>query len=382
MATKKVLIAHQSTIPHYRVDFYNELEAARPSSWSFEVVFDLSELKKKRFFEETVDINQFTFPILDVRTFSIKFSEKVFNYQNFWRRAAKYDLIVVGSALSNLTYPLCRIHQLTGSRFAIWGHGRDHSVVKPQGFKYLLEKLRSGLAYSADAFFAYTPNVKIYLESRGVSPKNIFVLNNTIDILKQRSFFYKLHPYKTLIKQELALQGKKVLLFIGRFTKNKRISFLLEAFAILAEKNPDFHLILVGNGSQAYQNKELRQVTFLEGITDVNRLALLYVASDAFTFPGDVGLGPLQALCYDLPVITMDSPTHMPEFSYLSSRNAIILPVSSTPAAYAQAISELFNNTDHFHQLKSDIWESINHLTIKQMARNFITGVNMILSLQ
>lgn len=69
----------------------------------------------------------------------------------------------------------------------------------------------------------------------------------------------------------------------------------------------------------------------------MNILAPLYAASDVFTFPGDVGLGPLQALCYDLPVITLESPTHMPEIIYLNKSNSIILPnrISLGPGAAA-----------------------------------------------
>ena len=41
---KKVMIAHQSTIPHYRVPFYNMLNKMRPIDWQFEVVFDPNDI--------------------------------------------------------------------------------------------------------------------------------------------------------------------------------------------------------------------------------------------------------------------------------------------------------------------------------------------------
>jgi glycosyltransferase involved in cell wall biosynthesis len=376
---KKVLIAHQSTIPHYRVDFYNALEANRPKSWVFEVVFDSSELQEKRFFEEEVDLTKFSFPTVDTRTFSFKFGEKVFNLQSFFIRASKYDLIIVGSALSNLTYPLCRLHQLTGKKYGIWGHGKDRTVAKPSKFKKLLEVFRTGLAKSTDGFFAYTSDIKSYLENRGVDPDKIFVLNNTIDILKQRAFFEKYLPEKNKIKKDLGLDDKKILLYVGRFTKNKRIEYLLKAFNSLIKIDPNYHLIAIGSGSGRYKADAPSQITFFEAITDLNKLAPMYVAADVFTFPGDVGLGPLQALCYDLPVITLDSPTHMPEIIYLNEKNALILPRETTPEDYAMQIHQILNNPITLNYLKAGIWESINHLTIDQMAKNFIAGVNSIL---
>ena len=36
----KILIAHQSAIPHYRVDFYNKLKNNINSKYEFDVVFD------------------------------------------------------------------------------------------------------------------------------------------------------------------------------------------------------------------------------------------------------------------------------------------------------------------------------------------------------
>ncbi len=245
----------------------------------------------------------------------------------------------------------------------------------------MLEVFRSGRSRSADGFFAYTSDIKTYLESRGVESEKIFVLNNTIDILKQRSFYEKLYPDREILKDKMGLHGKKVLLFVGRFTKNKRIDFLLKAFNHLITTGSDYHLIMIGSGGEEYKHNAPPNITFYDAITDVNKLAPLYVVSDVFTFPGDVGLGPLQALCYDLPVITLDSPTHMPEIIYLNKDNAVILPFASAPEDYARAIQKLFSNPDELRTFKLNIWTSIQHLTIEQMAKNFIAGVNTIFNL-
>ena len=376
---KKVLIAHQSTIPHYRIDFYNALEAQRPDSWTFKVVFDPGELQKKLFFKEDINTESFNFPILNTKTYAIKVGEKVFNLQTFFKKAPDFDLIIVGSALSNITYPLCLLFKPAQQKYAVWGHGKDRTVSKPSRFKKMLEVFRSGRSKSADGFFAYTEDIKTYLESKGVAPEKIFVLNNTIDILKQRSMYEKLFPDKEQFKHKMSLSDKKVLLFVGRFTKNKRIDFLLEAFNHLSGFATDYHLLMVGSGSEKYRLEAPSNITFYDAMTDINALAPVYVASDIFAFPGDVGLGPLQALCYDLPVITLVSPTHMPEIIYLNNTNSVILPFSTTPYQYAEAIHKIFSNPGELANLKSKIWSSINHLTVEQMAKNFVTGVNTIL---
>jgi len=376
---KRVLIAHQSTISHYRVSFYNALERLRPDWWSFDVVFDPSEVKSRRIYQETPDIHQFNFPILETRTFFVRIAGKKIAAQTFWPKAAKYDLVIVEYVVFNLVYPLCQLYQLTGTRFAYWGHDRDRSVKRPSLPKRLLERLKVLSASKADGFFAYTPGVKASLTRQGVSPQKVFVVNNTIDIKKQRDVFNQFRSKRETIRKELGLQGKKVLLFVGRVTKRRRIDCLLEAFSLLQERDPSFYLLLVGSGGESYRDERLENVSWLGPIVDLERLGPIYVASDLFAFPGDVGLGPLQALCYDLPVVTIESKTHGPEIEYLSPANSVILPPSTTPKDYAQAIAELFDAPDRLKSLRENIWSSIEHLTIERMVQNFITGVNSIL---
>ena len=140
-------------------------------------------------------------------------------------------------------------------------------------------------------------------------------------------------------------------------------------------------MLLVGSGGESYRNDELSNISWLNSIVDLEKLGPIYVASDIFVFPGAVGLGPLQAFCYDLPVITIDSAHHKPEFDYLSSMNSLVLDSSTTSEEYAQVILDLFNDRDRLNKLRSGAWSSIQHLTIEQMTQNFINGINTILDI-
>ncbi|MCP4361145.1 MAG: glycosyltransferase family 4 protein [Chloroflexi bacterium] len=378
---QKVLFAHQSTIPHYRVPFYNALERLRPQSWYFDVVYDHAELDSPLFFQEPLNFNYIQFPLVDVNTLSWRVAGKRISYQTFWRKAAAYDLVIVENALNNLAYPLSQLHQVMGTKVAYWGHGWDHSVVDGSLLKTLSEKVKLLLARKADGFFAYTSGVETFLKQKGLSPHCIFVVNNTIDINKQRCLFEKWREKRTTIRERFHLEDKKTLLFVGRLTQNKRIDFMLEAFSVLTNKSPEYHLLLVGSGSEGYHIKNRPNVTRLGSIIDPDKLAEIYVASDLFTFPGSVGLGPLQALCYDLPVVTVDSPVQMPEIEYLNQENSILLPMTTSPEQYAHSILQLFDNQEQYRTIRSSIWPSIRHLTIEQMAQNFIQGINAILAL-
>ena len=382
---KKVLIAHQleygASIPHYRIPFYNAIEKLKPDSWCFDVVFDPLDLKGRQSSREQLDPDQFKFPILEVNTMAFNIAGKTLNYQTFWRKASQYDLVIVGQVLNILTYPLCQLHQLTGTKFAYWGHGKHQTLEKPSFYKRLSERLKTKLAQKGDGFFAYTAGVKSYVTKQGLSADRVFVLNNTVDIKAQRNAFDQWRGKRDKIRRSLELHKKKVLLFVGRFSKDKRLDFLLEAFSIMQKEDASFHLLLVGSGGESYLNKYQTNITYFGSITNLDKLAPIYVAADIFTFPGLVGLGPLQALCYDLPIITIQSLFHKPEIEYLSPTNSIILASDTTPEDYAQTIINLFGDAERLQKLKARTWHSIKHLTIEQMAQNFIQGVNTLLYL-
>jgi glycosyltransferase involved in cell wall biosynthesis len=378
---KKILIARDSTIPHYRVPFYNALEKLRPKTWEFRVVFDSSDVKNKKFFNEELDINEFFFPILESKTYSLNISSKRITYQSFLRSLSNVDLIIVENAVYNITYPIAHLTKHRGVRFAYWGIGRDMNVIKPSLPKWIIEKFKLLLVRKADGFFAYTTGVKSFLVDQGVCPDKIFVLNNTIDILHQRSFYNQYQAEKDRIKFQLGLQGCKVLLFVGRLTMDKKVDFLLKSFSILEDKDPNFRLIVVGSGDKSYLDDSSDRVLYMGPITDLDKLAPVYVASDVFAFPSGVGLGPLQAFCYDLPVITIQTPLVGPEVEYLNPLNSIILPEETTAEEYADGIMTLFANRSNLDNLRASTWQSIKYLTIDQMAINFINGVNRILEL-
>lgn len=374
---KKVLIAHQSTIPFYRVPFFNALEARRPDQWDFKVVDDFNE---KVFLPGIKrDISSYQFKTLEVSTRILSISGKSVTYQKFWKQAADFDLIIVEHALNNLMYPLCQLHQVFGKKFAFWGHGRDRNASQPSIPKRLAEKFKIFQAGLANGFFAYTDGVKQYLMNHGLSENKIYVVNNTIDILEQRQNFGKWLPERESRRDAMGLSGKKVLLFVGRPRSDKRIDFLLESFAILREIDPAYHLILVGSGSEAFQSQATKGVTFFGPLVDLDQLGPIYVVSDVYVIAAAVGLGPLQALCYDLPIVTIHADNHGPEFEYLSNDNSLILPREANAQRFAQAIHHLLSDSQQLLALKSKTWSSVQHLTIENMADRFIEGINQIL---
>jgi glycosyltransferase involved in cell wall biosynthesis len=381
MSVKKVLIAHQSTIPHYRVPFYHAVERLRPHWWEFSVIYDAAEAR--RTFYMVPEAQQFAFTVKPTHTIPLCLGSKRLSVQTFPLRAWPYDLIVVGSALYNLSYPLSYLWRLGGKAVAYWGHGRDSALEQPTGLQGLEEKAKIWLAARADGFFAYTKGVGDFLRRHGVDENKIFTLDNTIDIEEQRQHFERLISQREKLRTALHVHDKKVLLFVGRLNKRKGLDFLTETLVVLRQRNPAYRLVIIGGGDaalvSAMQERCGTDAISYHGVVEERDIGQFYIISDLYVFPGAVGLGPLQALCFDLTPAVIDSPIHNPEYEYLNATNAVILPCHTPPSDFARAIDQHLANQSKWQCLRAQAWPSIKHLTIENMAKNFIHGINTIL---
>jgi glycosyltransferase involved in cell wall biosynthesis len=375
----RVLIAHQSGIPHYRVPFYTALERQSRPGLTFDVAWDPSQP-----FMPGLPVGenpaQLPFSTVQTRTFSARFLGRTIRVQDFLLHTRGYDLVVVEHALNNLSYPLSHVLQLGGMTLVYWGHGRDIRANPASATKWAAEALKLRLARLADGYFAYTDGVKAYLVHRGLPEARIHVLNNTIDILTERELWARFRPERSRIRAEMGLEDKRVLVFVGRFRRGKRLGFLRRAFQSLRRMDPSCCLLLVGEGDYPAGLDTQEEVRMMGPILEPERLARILVAGDAYVIAGDVGLGPLQAMCYDLPVVAIQGSTHGPEFEYLTADNAIVLPHSVDAEAFAWSVHDLLEDPARLDAMSKSIWPSIAHLTVENMADRFITGVETTLA--
>lgn len=104
---------------------------------------------------------------------------------------------------------------------------------------------------------------------------------------------------------------RQVLLYVGRLNPDKNVRRLLEAFALLQEKEPRrFHLAVVGDGMlrHALQNlqEETGAVSWIPYCSSATELADIYRAADLFVHPGvkeTFGLVTLESQACGTPVV-------------------------------------------------------------------------------
>lgn len=111
------------------------------------------------------------------------------------------------------------------------------------------------------------------------------------------------------LKKQLGVEGKKIVLFVGRIVKEKNIDVLEDAMNLLHERN-DFVLVIAGGGPylEYYQNR-MKNTIFL-GHIETTKLAEVYSSSDIFVFPSvteSFGNVILEAMASGLPPVVAKS---------------------------------------------------------------------------
>jgi glycosyltransferase involved in cell wall biosynthesis len=141
-------------------------------------------------------------------------------------------------------------------------------------------------------------------------------------------------------------------IYVGRFAPAKKVSLLLEAFALASRSEPGIRLILVGGGVQETQLRELAKnlglsdnVDFPGWIDDLDVLTPYYSRSFCSASPGFAGLGLTQSLGFGIPMVVADKEPHSPEIE-LEASGGVTYFQSDSPDALAKESLSLWEERD------------------------------------
>lgn len=165
----------------------------------------------------------------------------------------------------------------------------SHSTTNKVEWKKNLLKnlLRPFAKIYATEYFACTEHAGRWLfGNKSFDDGKVYLCNNAIDTTKFL-FNEKIRKKK---RRELNIDDDILVIgHIGRFVKQKNHEFLMEIFSEVHKKNPNTHLILVGQGPLEERVKEkakslnlLDSIDFLGQRDDVNEI---YQAFDIFVLP-------------------------------------------------------------------------------------------------
>ncbi len=259
------------------------------------------------------------------------------------RSLGKYDIFVGGSwdtptdVFETLLYFF--ILKLKRKPFILWREDWDWNV---KNNKRKLAKFLAGfLSRHADAVLVPGTKQREFFTGLGVSPDEIFIMPNVSNLASNKDDYSNSEE----ILQELTLENKKIILFVGRLIKLKGVKYLIKAFQKLNEKMEGTALIIVGDGEcrgdleELTRNLKLEDEVYFQGNVDNNLLGAYYLLSNVFVLPSitthHADACPLvvnEAMYFGKPVITSDAvgTTFMIE----DGVNGFVVPERDSEALY------------------------------------------------
>ena len=274
------------------------------------------------------------------------------------------------------------IARLRGIPFVLWT-GVWTTIQTP--FHRLAFPLTRWIYRHADAIAVYGEHVRHYLVEQGVQREKIFVAAHAVD-----NALYSNAPApieKARLMAELSLEGKKVVLYLGRLEEIKGLDYLLKAFARLSLD--DAVLVLAGDGS-LYKNLEAsaRELDILSNTRFVGYVSpedarLYYAIANVFVLPSITmpsgketwGLVVNEAMNQGLPVIATGAVGAAAGGLVQSGVNGFVVPERDS-VALAQAIERVLTDSSLREEMAQNARRIIAGWDNEQMVKGFKQAID------
>ncbi|EJR65189.1 hypothetical protein IIO_01373 [Bacillus cereus VD115] len=194
----------------------------------------------------------------------------------------------------------------------------SHSNNWPMGSgikgKVLLSFLRTIIAYAGTNYCACSVESARFLFSKNIDNSKVKIMKNAIDT---NQFVNANIQDSNKVRDEFDIPVEKnVIGHIGRFSESKNHKFILKVFNEVLKYNPNFMLVLVGDGplqdTIELESKRLgiyEKVRFLGVRKDIPRIIRMF---DVFLFPSlfeGFGIVALEAQCAGVPCVVANTIT-------------------------------------------------------------------------
>ena len=366
---KKVLILYKF-LPQYRVEFFDML---RNELFKHNIELNLVYGKNKNANALKNDEEDLAWGHY-VPNKIIRIGKNELLWQPVFKYLKGHDLVIVEQANSLLiNYYLMAVRHLGHFKLAMWGHGRnmqDQISSLKNRYKYLFIR-------SCDWWFAYTDGVKNTLISHHYPAEKITIVQNAINTALLRKQYREVTQDEVdALKKDLGIQSNNIGIYCGGMYSDKRLAFIVEVIEKVKIEIPDFHMIFLGSGVDAYkaaQAAEKHSWIHYPGPKFGKERVKYFKLASIQIMPGAVGLGILDSFALETPIVTTCHPCHGPEIGYLENNiNGII--TNDDFDEYVDAVIDVLK-TKQYEQLIIGCRVSAGVYTIEKMVSNFTSGV-------
>lgn len=221
---------------------------------------------------------------------------------------------------------------------------------------------RSVLKY-LDAHTAVSDAAASYV--RTLTDEPITIVPNGIDLTKFK-------PNKTH-----KVHAKPTVLFVGRLEGRKGVKYLLDAFALYVQTNPNARLVIAGDGpdreklEEYTQDSEIPQVEFL-GYVSEDQKQRLFEQADLFCSPApygeSFGIVLLEAMAKGVIALAGDNPGYA---SVLQGRGALSLINPKDTTQFARRIEVLLTDDDIRRLWREWAAKTVQHYTYPKVVDQY-----------
>jgi 1,2-diacylglycerol 3-alpha-glucosyltransferase len=164
---------------------------------------------------------------------------------------------------------------------------------------------------SCDAVISPSPSITAILRRHSI--ENVHMVPNGIDLSR---FSGKGGSGAIRRRFTKGRRGAKVVLYLGRISREKRLETLINAARAMKQSGPNVVFVIAGSGPalQHYKNMvktaALEDTVFFPGFVPERQLPRYYAACDLFCLPSTFetqGLAAIEALAAGKPVVAADS---------------------------------------------------------------------------
>ncbi len=236
----------------------------------------------------------------------------------------------------------------------------DHGTSSEGGPRYRLTRaMETRVFRRAHAVTTICEGLRAEIAGRGIAAEKITVIPNAVDT---DSFTFGA-PARADLQQQLGLEGKIVLGFIGSFYAYEGIPLLLQALPALLRQHPALRLLLVGGGPQeaviweAIASLGLQEAVVLTGRVPHEQVQDYYNLVDIFAYPRlpmrltdlVTPLKPLEAMAQGQLVVASDVGGHR---ELIRHGDTGMLFAAGDAEALAAAVNDLLARRDDWQAMR------------------------------
>jgi glycosyltransferase involved in cell wall biosynthesis len=367
-----VVTVIQRVLPHYRIPFFRRLhERLREADIALRLIYGQEQTGAV---PKTVAIDETWATRIENRYWQAGTHEVVWQPCLALTRGA--DLVILEHAsrlLSN--FLLLGLRQVTNTRVAFWGHGRNMQADDPNRWS---ERVKRALLNKVDWWFAYTDLSAEIVRATGFPRERITTVQNTIDTAELRSHLEACTQEEVAAtRAQQGIRGEAIGLYCGGMYDHKKLPFLIAACEQIKQKVPEFEAVFVGDGpargvveAAAARHDWVHYV----GAKFDRELAPYYRMGKVLLMPGLVGLSVVDSFVARVPLFTTDLPIHSPEIAYLQP-NVNGIMTAHEVGAYATAVAAYLQDAAGLARLIAGCDRSAGKYTIENMVENFVHGI-------